>query len=79
MFTIIDKNSEKLQEKERDLVSLHNEMPKYFSKPRLFDQSLPEVIKTKKNMMFALKAIKNRELKIVKRKSIDHRTSPPQP
>ena len=61
VFTIIDKNNAGLDELERDVVSLHNEMPKYFSKPRLYGQVLPEVLKNKKNMMCVLKGIKNRE------------------
>lgn len=61
MFTIIDKTNGGLEEIERDVVSLHNEMPKYFSKPRLFGQVLPEVLKNKKNMMQALRGIKTRE------------------
>lgn len=40
---------------------MHHEMPKYFSKPRFSNQSLPEVIKNKANMMSALRAIKTRE------------------
>ena len=35
VFTIIDKKSGELEEIERDLVSLHHEMPNYFSKPKL--------------------------------------------
>jgi hypothetical protein len=61
VFTIIDKTNGGLEEIERDVVSLHNEMPKYFSKPRLFGQVLPEVLKNKKNMMQALRGIKTRE------------------
>jgi len=61
VFTIIDKNNGGLDEVERDVVSLHNEMPKYFSKPRLYGQVLPEVLKNKKNMMCVLKGIKTRE------------------
>jgi hypothetical protein len=61
VFTIIDKTNGGLEEIERDVVSLHNEMPKYFSKPRLFGQVLPEVLKNKKNMMQVLRGIKTRE------------------
>ena len=61
VFTIIDKTNGGLEELERDVVSLHAEMPKYFSKPRLYGQVLPEVLKNKKNMMYVLRGIKTRE------------------
>ncbi len=63
VFTIIDKNNGGLDELDRDVVSLHSEMPKYFSKPRLYGQVLPEVLKNKKNMMHVLRGIKSREEK----------------
>lgn len=61
IFTIIDKSNGGLDELDRDVVSLHSEMPKYFSKPRLYGQVLPEVLKNKKNMMHVLRGIKTRE------------------
>ena len=61
VFTIIDKSNGGLDELERDVVSLHADMPKYFSKPRLYGQVLPEVLKNKKNMMCVLRGIKTRE------------------
>lgn len=63
VFTIIDKKTGEMTEIDRDLASLHNEIPNYFAKPRLTEQRLPEVVKNKKNMMFVLRAIKSREQK----------------
>lgn len=63
VFTIIDRTSGELEELDRDLTSLHQDMPNYFSKPRLYGQVLPEVVKNKKNMMFVLRAIRSREAK----------------
>ena len=61
IFTIIDKLNGKTDEIERDVASLHSEMPKYFSKPRLYGQVLPEVLKNKENLLKVLKGIKSRE------------------
>lgn len=61
VFTIIDKKTGEMADIDRDLASLHNEIPSYFSKPRLTEQRLPEVVKNKSNMMFVLRAIKSRE------------------
>lgn len=64
VYTIIDKKTGEMGEiEERDINSLHNEIPSYFAKPRLKDPRLPEVVKNKKNMMFVLRAIKSREEK----------------
>jgi len=60
IFTIIDKLNGNTDEIARDVASLHSEMPKYFSKPRLYGQVLPEVLKNKKNLITVLNGIKSR-------------------
>ena len=69
IFTIIDKLNGNTDEIERDVVSLHSEMPKYFSKPRLYGQVLPEVLKNKNNLITALRGIKSREEKREKQRT----------
>lgn len=69
IFTIIDKLNGNTDEIERDIVSLHSEMPKYFSKPRLYGQVLPEVLKNKQNLITALRGIKSREDKRERRRN----------
>jgi hypothetical protein len=54
---------------ERDIVSLHSEMPKYFSKPRLYGQVLPEVLKNKQNLITVLRGIKSRDEKRDRRRN----------
>lgn len=54
---------------ERDIVSLHSEMPKYFSKPRLYGQVLPEVLKNKQNLITVLRGIKSRDEKPDRRRN----------
>ena len=47
-------------------------MPGYFGKPPRLDKiKMPEFSKSKKNMLYVLRLIKNREAQTLKRSSVD--------
>lgn len=60
---MIDRAKEGDEIFERDLKSIYHEIPKYFSKPKLDKQRLPDVVKDKRSVMFVLRGIKSREEK----------------